>query len=74
MHRRTFLATAAAAAAAATSVVSPALAASGTPYKPGLVDSELKAGKTVFVDFDKRNTIIMVEQLFPHKIALRKQD
>ena len=50
MHRRTFLASAAA-AAAATTVAAPASAASGTPYTPGLVDSELKAGKTVIVDF-----------------------
>lgn len=46
MDRRTFLATAAAA-----TVAGPVLAASGTPYTPGLVDAELKAGKTVLVDF-----------------------
>ena len=46
MHRRTFLATAAAA-----SVAAPALAATGADYTPGLVDRELAAGKTVFVDF-----------------------
>ncbi len=27
------------------------LAATGTPYTPGLVDEELAAGKTVFLDF-----------------------
>lgn len=48
MKRREFLAT-----AAALSVLPsiPARAASGTPYTPGLVDAELAAGKTVFVDF-----------------------
>ena len=46
MHRRTFLATAAAA-----TLAGPALAATGRAYTPGLVDAELKAGKTVFVDF-----------------------
>ena len=46
MQRRTFLATAAACALAG-----PALAASGQPYRPGLVEEELAAGKTVFIDF-----------------------
>ena len=50
MDRRSFIVTAAA-AAGATALSSPALAASGTPYTPGLVDAELKAGKTVIVDF-----------------------
>ncbi len=44
MDRRTFLATAAAFAAAG-----PAFA--DTPYKKGLVEKELAAGKTVFLDF-----------------------
>ena len=46
MQRRTFLATAAACALAG-----PALAASGQPYRAGLVEEELAAGKTVFIDF-----------------------
>lgn len=46
MYRRTFLASAAALAAAA-----PALAANGRAYSPGLVNEELAAGRTVFVDF-----------------------
>ncbi len=46
MDRRTFLTTSAAAL-----VATPALAASGTPYKKGLVEAELAAGKTVFLDF-----------------------
>lgn len=46
MDRRTFIASAAALAAAG-----PALAANGTTYRPGLVDEELAAGKTVFLDF-----------------------
>lgn len=45
MKRREFLITAAASLAAA-----PALAA-GMDYKPGLVEKELAAGKTVFLDF-----------------------
>lgn len=45
MLRRTFLASAAAFAA------SPLWAANGTPYQSGLVEKELKAGKTVFLDF-----------------------
>ncbi len=45
MLRRTFLATAAAFAAL------PALAATGRSYEKGLVEKELKAGKTVFIDF-----------------------
>lgn len=48
MHRRTFLATAT--AAAAVTAAGPALAGVGTPYTPGLVDKELAAGKTVFLD------------------------
>lgn len=44
MDRRTFLATTAAFAAAG-----PAFA--GTNYKKGLVEAELAAGKTVFLDF-----------------------
>ena len=47
MQRRTFLATAA--AASLTPLVSHAM--KSTPYTPGLVDRELAAGKTVFVDF-----------------------
>ncbi len=46
MHRRTFLTS-----AAALTLAGPALAGAGTAYKPGLVDKELAAGKTVFVDF-----------------------
>ena len=46
MHRRTFLATSLASLAA-----TPLLAASGTVYRPGLVQEELAAGKTVFLDF-----------------------
>ncbi len=46
MDRRTFLAS-----AATVIVAGPALAASGTAYTPGLVDKELAAGKTVFIDF-----------------------
>ena len=45
MNRRTFLVTTAAVAAAG-----PALTA-GMDYAPGLVKSELAAGKTVFLDF-----------------------
>ncbi len=45
MKRRDFLITAAAGLAAA-----PAFAA-GMDYKPGLVEQELAAGKTVFLDF-----------------------
>ncbi len=44
MNRRSFLATTAAFCATA-----PALA--GTAYTPGLVEAELAAGKTVFLDF-----------------------
>ena len=48
MKRRTFLlSTAAAASVAATG----ARAGVGADYTPGLVDRELQAGKTVFVDF-----------------------
>ena len=46
MDRRTFLATSAALIA-----TGPALAANGTAYRKGLVESELAAGKTVFIDF-----------------------
>ncbi|MEM9127685.1 MAG: thioredoxin family protein [Pseudomonadota bacterium] len=47
MDRRSFLT-----AAAAAFVVPSALRASGaTPYVPGLVESELASGKTVFLDF-----------------------
>ncbi|MDD9921646.1 MAG: thioredoxin family protein [Boseongicola sp.] len=46
MDRRTFLVTSAAALAAG-----PVLAGVGTKYTPGLVDKELAAGKTVFIDF-----------------------
>ena len=45
MLRRTFLATAAAFAAL------PAFASTGRSYEVGLVEKELKAGKTVFIDF-----------------------
>ena len=45
MLRRTFIATAAAFAAV------PALAATGQAYQNGLVEKDLKAGKTVFLDF-----------------------
>lgn len=45
MDRRTFIAT-----AAATLAATPAFAI-GRDYAPGLVTSELKAGKTVFLDF-----------------------
>lgn len=45
MNRRQFLATSAAAVA-----VAPA-AFAATAYTPGLVDAELAAGKTVFLDF-----------------------
>ena len=46
MDRRTFILSLAALLAAG-----PALAANGKTYKKGLVESELAAGKTVFVDF-----------------------
>lgn len=46
MDRRTFLVTSASLIAAG-----PALAANGKAYKKGLVEAELAAGKTVFVDF-----------------------
>lgn len=46
MDRRTFVVSAAALLAAG-----PALAANGTAYRKGLVESELAAGKTVFLDF-----------------------
>ncbi len=46
MHRRTFLAS-----GFALIVAFPALAAIGRAYSPGLVEEELAAGKTVFVDF-----------------------
>ena len=47
MKRREFIIT----ATAALSVPALAQAFVGTPYKPGLVTKELKAGKTVFLDF-----------------------
>ena len=46
MNRRRFLASSAALVAAG-----PVLAANGTAYSEGLVEKELAAGKTVFVDF-----------------------
>lgn len=46
MDRRTFVVSAAALLAAG-----PAIAANGTAYRKGLVESELAAGKTVFLDF-----------------------
>ena len=46
MKRRHFLATAAAA-----TLATPALAATGTAYRKGLVETELAAGRTVFLDF-----------------------
>ena len=46
MDRRLFLMTSGAALLAV-----PAFAASGTPYKPGLVRQKLAAGEVVFVDF-----------------------
>lgn len=49
MNRRDFLVTAS--AAGLTLPALPALAAIGTPYREGLVDAELAAGKTVFLDF-----------------------
>lgn len=46
MDRRTFLT-----ATAALVLAGPALAASGKNYRKGLVEAELAAGKTVFIDF-----------------------
>ena len=46
MDRRQFILSAAAAG-----VVGPAFASSGVNYTPGLVQQELDAGKTVFIDF-----------------------
>lgn len=46
MKRREFLI-----AGASLIVAAPALAATGTAYAPGLVEKELAAGKTVFLDF-----------------------
>jgi thiol:disulfide interchange protein len=46
MHRRTFLA-----ATAAAVLATPVIAANGQAYRPGLVEEELAAGKTVFLDF-----------------------
>lgn len=69
MDRRIFLASAAAFAA------SPALAASGVSYQPGLVKKELAAGKTVFVDFytdwcttcrSQQNTISALKKANPN--------
>jgi len=48
MKRRDFLVTA---SAALILPALPAWAASGEPYRPGLVDEKLAAGETVFVDF-----------------------
>lgn len=49
MNRRTFLGTALASATAFAAL--PARAATGRAYEPGLVERELAAGRTVFVDF-----------------------
>ena len=46
MDRRTFIAS-----SAALLVATPALSANGKSYRKGLVEKELAAGKTVFVDF-----------------------
>ncbi len=46
MDRRQFLIT-----LAAVTATGPALAANGRTYKKGLVEAELAAGKTVFLDF-----------------------
>ena len=46
MDRRQFILS-----AAALGVAGPAFAASGVDYTPGLVQRELDAGKTVFIDF-----------------------
>lgn len=46
MQRRTFLTS-----AAAITLAGPAFAGIGKAYTPGLVQKELDAGKTVFVDF-----------------------
>ena len=46
MQRRTFLVS-----SAALVLAGPALAANGQAYRKGLVDEELAAGKTVFIDF-----------------------
>lgn len=46
MQRRTFLTS-----AAALTLAGPAFAGVGAAYSPGLVQKELDAGKTVFVDF-----------------------
>ena len=46
MDRRQFILS-----AAAVGVVGPAFASSGVDYTPGLVQQELDAGKTVFIDF-----------------------
>jgi len=46
MYRRTFLIS-----AAATALAGPVLASPGEAYTPGLVQKELAAGRTVFVDF-----------------------
>lgn len=46
MDRRQFILS-----AAALGVAGPAFAASGVDYTPGLVQQELDAGKTVFIDF-----------------------
>ena len=46
MYRRTCVIS-----AAATALAGPVLASTGKAYTPGLVQKELAAGKTVFVDF-----------------------
>jgi thiol-disulfide isomerase/thioredoxin len=46
MHRRTFVVS-----ALALSIAPPAQAANGKDYRPGLVEEDLAAGKTVFLDF-----------------------
>lgn len=46
MQRRTFLIS-----SAAMALAGPALAANGQAYRRGLVDEELAAGRTVFIDF-----------------------
>ena len=55
MKRRAFLQSSAAMAAMAATpalmTATPSFAATGVDYKPGLVQKELDAGKTVFVDF-----------------------
>ena len=50
MNRRNFIVTATATLAAGLAGL-PALASTGTPYRPGLVEELLAEGKTVFIDF-----------------------